>query len=783
MTSRKQTKLPDLWGKLSTAREISNINIPPIPVTPTNIYTNTIHPDISNNPPYVITPTCNPNYNNDTPPNKHYINNTTDNPHPNPTPSPPPSSSPPNTITNLNEHHPNLPPTTHTNSTTSTSTTTPAVLTTFLPLPPPLIRKQLKLIQEPSTNLCELSLKKLISTLKSDPIGSSYPLPHRRKAFPPHPSLSIKQSLIPNAGRGVFTTRRIKKDTILGIYSGKVTNVITPYSLEMESKIIPLGHLTGGFLVDGTPTGNLDHTTLAIINEHIWTDLDGNRKCPPNVKIEEMGVMRVIRNINPGKELLTDYSNSYNWDHLKLDILPNLFNQIHIAQLLLCADTFADEVESLRTLTHSWTPRNLETCRSQHNTISTLTSLLETDLTTTSTHCSPPYLTWSRGTHCSLAQWLTALSSYDGFINATHFRRHNEPGQPMIDLAETIVMDLQLSTPPPSHWTKNTLLYICSDIHPHSKLGIQLGTSRPDTNKYVQLMELAAAYPNPIDLAEHLRSSPLQIYSWERPFNNNFTDETDGDGYCGYLAIHQACCRTSRRIPTCLHMKYKHDRAIMTTFLEQLCTQANPVAAAHIGKVITHLNATNGSPLPEALWVNTDCQLGITLHPKLAWWNTINGKCVVSSHHSHLHSWPSIYEMASGNRHIGLSHKHHYLTHWTPLEASHLLDCLMDICHQLLTHLNIHYLPSKLNQQPCHIAGLDLYPLINHSPLPDPPFLALPPPPPPPPSTSPCSTPAPSPLTLTNADTPPSPHPPPPTLTTTPAFPVAPLLLSDKIAA
>lgn len=108
-------------------------------------------------------------------------------------------------------------------------------------------------------------------------------------------NMEIKQSNIPDAGRGVFTKAFLPKGTFLGYYRGKIVNLDkiknTDYVLTID---------------DGTAIcGKHSNHFSAMINCPTATQYS------PNVMFTTEGQLNTIRDIKANEELYVDYGRGY----------------------------------------------------------------------------------------------------------------------------------------------------------------------------------------------------------------------------------------------------------------------------------------------------------------------------------------------------------------------------------------------------------------------------------------------------------------------------------------
>ena len=111
--------------------------------------------------------------------------------------------------------------------------------------------------------------------------------------------LEIKNSLIKNSGKGVFTKEKLQKNTHLGNYIGKKypkdTNIFSNYSIETYF----------GGMIDAQ---NYPRTIFAMINDSKFSDFENN--CEFIIKKDYVEIW-TTKFIDEGEELYIDYGNDY----------------------------------------------------------------------------------------------------------------------------------------------------------------------------------------------------------------------------------------------------------------------------------------------------------------------------------------------------------------------------------------------------------------------------------------------------------------------------------------
>jgi len=114
-------------------------------------------------------------------------------------------------------------------------------------------------------------------------------------------------------GSGVYCSRAIRKNELVGIISGRKGGVAGIYSVEIQN------NESGKLDLDGTPTGIRDGSILTCMNEFVW-DSSGN-----NCVLQDGGLVGAVRNIVAGSELFYAYdmehNRNYNRDGYKVTIV------------------------------------------------------------------------------------------------------------------------------------------------------------------------------------------------------------------------------------------------------------------------------------------------------------------------------------------------------------------------------------------------------------------------------------------------------------------------------
>jgi SET domain-containing protein len=127
----------------------------------------------------------------------------------------------------------------------------------------------------------------------------------RAKFFPSFPpteeeevminNMEIRQSNLPDAGRGVFTKAFIPKGAFLGYYRGKIVNL---------DKVKDADYVLS--LEDGTSIcGKNSNHFSALLNCPTATQYSANVTFTPDGKLE------TVRDVKAGEELFVDYGRAY----------------------------------------------------------------------------------------------------------------------------------------------------------------------------------------------------------------------------------------------------------------------------------------------------------------------------------------------------------------------------------------------------------------------------------------------------------------------------------------
>lgn len=136
--------------------------------------------------------------------------------------------------------------------------------------------------------------------------------------YPYQDDVVIRESTIPNAGRGVFAKVDMRKDSVIGRYSGKIIShsEFTKMPKARANKVIAVRLPTGkDVLIDGEGA----HHYSAFFN-HKW-DVDGDPMGAANIAITEEGWFRCKRDISAGEELFFNYGVDYwIWHRYNVDV-------------------------------------------------------------------------------------------------------------------------------------------------------------------------------------------------------------------------------------------------------------------------------------------------------------------------------------------------------------------------------------------------------------------------------------------------------------------------------
>ena len=662
-----------------------------------------------------------------------------------------PSSPSSTTGTAKMTHHPPPPLPLHPDPLTQTAPPHPPLSTyppASIPQPPEL-----------TVPLKDYNLLDLTDMLAMDDVASIYPKPSRRGHFD-HilETLCIKKSNIPNGGRGVFTKAPITKGTILGIYSGTVSSTITHYSMTLVSKSYTYGKMDYNqrdFCVDGTPTGALDETTLALLNDFIWSD-DSTSNLMNNVKIEPMGIFTARRNIKTNEELCCDYGRAYNWDHQKFYVCQEIIPLILQAQQHLCNDVFRKETLLLSSQIKEWalnpnpSPTNL--CSQLFEVVSTkISPLHQTPL--------PPRRSWNEGLKDSFEVWLPKLLSWKTFADTVWYRSYGNPLYPTPNLQELLPEPtVHRSLSHRRNWSTSQLmeeLRVCKDVQndhlltvvsnpsttPQSsltRLFLSLSPGNQDRALYNKLRNLALRTLNLNENVDHfiraVCTSNIACFNWHREFNNGYSNETESNGLCGWLALEQLSRRDSWKVPKCLEVGKKADHDKMVLFLNNL-KEAPPSLDGKLRNIISLMKTKFGTA-PHDLWLNDEdmsALANLTPHPT-GWWHKEEGLCRVhSTHHGGLLTWTEISNISRLGRHIGLDPPHFFLLKWNSNEidllTEHMEDMLRQVYLNILATNNPSPPPTPTTLGSLRLAGaMEPVDLAGSSSLPPSPLIPLTPP-------------------------------------------------------
>lgn len=137
--------------------------------------------------------------------------------------------------------------------------------------------------------------------------------------YPPMaPHLEVKPSLIPGAGMGLFTTKKIKKDRKIGKYRGTSYDSHPRLPKERRPYLVYLG---AGGVRDGYQMNNhmrwinhkkhVKHKIRTLARGVSWVHRDPSHPDEPNAWLElnedKVVYVKALRDIQPGEELYIDY--------------------------------------------------------------------------------------------------------------------------------------------------------------------------------------------------------------------------------------------------------------------------------------------------------------------------------------------------------------------------------------------------------------------------------------------------------------------------------------------
>ena len=137
--------------------------------------------------------------------------------------------------------------------------------------------------------------------------------------------LEVKPSLIPSAGKGLFTKVRIPKGSYLGHYTGRFITDKEHDRLFKEDK----WHYVMG-LLDCAAKNTGGYTLIDGVNGNIFSRLNHAPREFQNVrflKICEYPYVKIIalRDIEPGEELYVDYGPDYIYDFMEIKEVKDFF--------------------------------------------------------------------------------------------------------------------------------------------------------------------------------------------------------------------------------------------------------------------------------------------------------------------------------------------------------------------------------------------------------------------------------------------------------------------------
>ena len=137
------------------------------------------------------------------------------------------------------------------------------------------------------------------------------------------PSLVIKTSQIPKAGKGLYTTRKILKGEVIGEYTGKLLSTkVIDKDEDKYAENYYLFDIGNGVTIDGEKSKS---KTRYINDASGLTRIKGlsNNSSFHTYKRSNTVLLRAKRDIKPGEEIFASYGRDY-WKAVKYNIENNL---------------------------------------------------------------------------------------------------------------------------------------------------------------------------------------------------------------------------------------------------------------------------------------------------------------------------------------------------------------------------------------------------------------------------------------------------------------------------
>lgn len=137
-------------------------------------------------------------------------------------------------------------------------------------------------------------------------------------------ALIIKKSQIPNAGKGLFTTRKIKKDSRVIEYRGEIIDWKEYENRVKEDKDGYLFYISKKRCIDAYPTPQYK-ARYANDAEGISRVKGLRNNCTYQIFGDKCFIV-AERDIKAGEEILVDYTKEY-WDCIRYNIRNNLYKK------------------------------------------------------------------------------------------------------------------------------------------------------------------------------------------------------------------------------------------------------------------------------------------------------------------------------------------------------------------------------------------------------------------------------------------------------------------------